>query len=528
MRRWMPVLSMLLALAGNAAAQSADALVRAGDAAAAADRHADAIAAYEAAIARQPAMRAEMTARLGRQYLWANKTSRAVELLGEFATAHPDDCDVRFDYALALSWNNQLHSAHVEYERLQKVCPDRRHQARLRQAQIARWQDRQSAAAALYRQVLDEGNEAERRDARVGLGFVELEKDYNRGASAIFAAEVSSSPTATVYEGSALSAVRMGDPAAAAVTIRNAEQAKEVSRDLADVREELRLRDRAAVTPRVTAFHDADGTDYRGGELGGSFGWMRRGRAAAVVGTSTLERGNDSIDDRWIGLSLEHRFNPSLAVVASGRAHAFESIDFRPATGELDVVFTPNDRTRIDAAAARILISDNIAALEHHLAGNYVSAGFDRRVSYLTTLSLSADDTRWNTDNERQRVRFNVIHRFEGVPRVTLEWPSLYMRYDEGFAFHLFSPRRYVETGPAVNVYRRFARHWNAAAYLRAGVQQEEAMGWKNLAIARLSLERDLHDTWAVSAAVSWSNSNLASSAGFQRTAASLTLTRRF
>jgi hypothetical protein len=74
---------------------------------------------------------------------------------------------------------------------------------------------------------------------------------------------------------------------------------------------------------------------------------------------------------------------------------------------------------------------------------------------------------------------------------------------------------------------RRFARHWNAAAYLRVGVQQEDALGGKELAIARLSLDRDLHDSWAVGAALSWSNSNLASSTGFRRTSGTLTLTRR-
>ncbi len=121
-----------------------------------------------------------------------------------------------------------------------------------------------------------------------------------------------------------------------------------------------------------------------------------------------------------------------------------------------------------------------------------------------------------------------MVHRFEGVPRVTIEWPSLYMRYDRGFAFNLFSPRRYVETGPAINVYRRFARYWNAAAYVRVGLQEEEALGWKNLAVVRLSLERDLHDVWALGGTLSWSNSNLASSTGFRRTAGSLNLIRRY
>lgn len=527
MRHRLAFVVLLFIVASGAIAQNAQTLTGKGDAAAAADKHAEAIAAYEAAIAKQPALRAALAAKLGRQYLWAGQTNRAVKLLREYVAGHQAECDVRFDYALALSWNDELRAARHEYRLLQQACPERLQQARLREAQIARWQDRQSAATTLYRDVLADGTAEDRRDARIGLGFVELEKDFNRGASKVFVSEPPVT-TATTYEGSAIAAARLGDPAAASAIIQRAEGANAVSKDLADLRGELQRRDHVAITPRMTMFHDADDTNFRGAELGASFGWMRKGRASALFGSSTLERGEKQIDDRWAGATIEHRFAPSFAVTASARRHDFDSIGFQPFTGELDLVVTPADRTRIDVAAARILIADNLAALEQHLAGTFVSVGIDQRLTYQTTVSLSADDTFWNTHNERQRVRFNVIHRFEGVPRLTIEWPSLYMRYDEGFAFNLFSPRRYVETGPAVNLYRRFARHWNAAAYLRVGVQQEDALGWKELATARLSLDRDLHDLWAVGAALSWSNSNLASSTGFRRTSGTLTLTRRF
>jgi hypothetical protein len=519
---------VVLALATSAAAQTPGQLIQAGDAAAAVDHHAEAIAAYEAAIAKQPALRTDLAAKLGRQYLWADKPARAVALLREYLKSHPGEEDVRFDYALALSWNNELGRAQAEYEQLETLYPDRRQQARLRRAQIYRWLDRQSAAAALYRKVVAEGNEAERRDARVGLAFVELEMDYNRGASNAFAAELERGASPTIFEGSAISAYRLGDPGAARAVIGQAEAAGAVSRDLADVRRELQLRDHAAASPRATAFRDADGTTYRGSELAGSIGWMRSGRAEATFGSSSLERGADRIDDRWGGLSIEHRFAPSFALVASGRRHDFDSVGFRPTTGELDLIATPTDRTRIDVAGARILIADNLAALQHQLAGNFASAGIDRRVTFRTSLSASADATRWNSGNQRQRFRVNVVHRFESVPRFTVEWPTLYQRYDEGFRFNLFSPRRYVETGPAVNVYRRFARYWNAAAYVRVGVQEEDALGWKGLGIVRLSLDRDLHDIWAMGAELSWSNSNLASATGFRRTSGSLRLTRRF
>ena len=120
------------------------------------------------------------------------------------------------------------------------------------------------------------------------------------------------------------------------------------------------------------------------------------------------------------------------------------------------------------------------------------------------------------------------IDAFEGVPRLTAEWPTLVQRYDEPFPFGLFSPRRYVETGPAVNVYRRYRRHWNLSAYVRGGAQREDSASWRPLATARIAVERDLADRWALRASAAWSNSNLTSSGGFRRTSLALELAKRF
>lgn len=512
----------------DVAAQNVIDPIHEGDEAAAADRHEEAIAAYQQALRQRPALRTELAAKLGRQYLWADRKAEAVQWLREYVTAHPGDCDVRFDYALALSWNGQLLAALREYRMLADACPGRKQQARLRIAQIYRWQDRPGAAESLYKKVLAEGSEDERRDARVALGFVEIDKDQNRRAIRVFTSEAARGHSPSLDEGAAIAAVRIGDSDAVASILDRAATSGQSSRDLLELRREWELRDRMWLTPRNNAFRDADGTTYVGAELGGSVGWLRRGRVEAAVGRSTLEREGDSIDDQWVAGRVDHRFSPAFAMAAAARIHDFDAIGFQPLTGEVNLVLTPSDGTRLDASAARIIIADNHAALRQQLEGTFFGLGVDQRLGFRTTVAASADVTRWNTDNERQRFRFNIIHRFEGTPRVTLEWPSLYQQYDEPFAFNLFSPRRYVETGPAINVYRRFARVWNVTAYLRGGVQQEDSLGWKQLATVRVSLERDLHDVWAAGAAFTWTNSNLASATGFRRTAGTLTLTRRF
>jgi hypothetical protein len=110
---------------------------------------------------------------------------------------------------------------------------------------------------------------------------------------------------------------------------------------------------------------------------------------------------------------------------------------------------------------------------------------------------------------------------------VTLEWPTTYQRYDEPFAFLLFSPREYVETGPALNVYRRVARVWYLSAYGRAGGLRESGRDWQTLGIARASVEREIRSHWGIRIDGGWSNSNLAGSAGFQRTSVGASLTIR-
>ena len=149
-----------------------------------------------------------------------------------------------------------------------------------------------------------------------------------------------------------------------------------------------------------------------------------------------------------------------------------------------------------------------------------------RRVA--DTVIIAADTTEWNAGNRRTRAFVNARHQFEGVPRITIEWPTLLQWYDEPFAFALFSPRRFIESGPGVNVYRRFRRVWNVAGYARTGLQREESDAWRWLGIGRVLIERDLRNRWSARAAAGWSNSNLTGSSGFRRTSVSIELARRW
>lgn len=511
---------VLLILTPPAVAQSA--LLQQADRAAREDRHFEAIAKYELYLSQAPAERDLVLPRLGRQYLWAEQPERAAALLGEYLQRH-EDCGVRLHHALALSWAERMRPARDAYRRLGRSCPEFADQARQGEARVLRWMDRPLDAARLYGQ----GDGAE---AKIGLALVELALDNNRAARAQFSALLESGhANASVLEGVASAELRLGDPQAASTRLTQAAEAGLRNRWLHELSEHIRLLPRPAVFAESTFFRDGDGTTRHTYELAASHGLGLRSRASLSAGAASLSAPRrQAIHATWGGAGWERRTGDSLAFNGNLRYSDFGRAGFRPVTGELNAVFTPADRLRVDLSAARVLIADNMNALEHRLAGFFMGAGVDLRATPLITLSAALDTTAWNDGNRRTRYRATLQHRFQGVPRVTLSWPTLFQTYDRGFSFALFSPRRYVETGGAVNVYARRARHWNLSGYARIGTLRESGGHWQPMMIVRGEVERELARAWGFRAAGGWNSSNLSDANGFRRTWFSLSLSRRF
>src|SRR4030095_12503717 len=203
-------------------------------------------------------------------------------------------------------------------------------------------------------------------------------------------------------------------------------------------------------------------------------------------------RGDSAVlESREAEMSLDLRPAHSLAVSARGGFRAYETIAFSPWDGEVNVAVLPGDRHRVDFAAARLVIGDNVAAIQHRLTGAFGSVGVTERLTSGLSIALSADATRWSEENTRLRFRATPRLSFEGVPIVTLEWPTIYQRYDAPFDFRFFSPNEYVETGPALHVSKRVARVWYLSAYARGCGLRESGRSWQALGMGRASVERD-------------------------------------
>jgi hypothetical protein len=282
------------------------------------------------------------------------------------------------------------------------------------------------------------------------------------------------------------------------------------------------------MTPTFNFFRDADGTNYLGGEVRGSYGWFPHTHAETFFGASDLDGTFGPINGRWAGAAIEHRFSETFSLRTEGRYNQFSEAFFNPFSGEADAVITPTDNTRVDLAIARIMIWDNQPALLHHLIGTFGSAGIDQRLTGADRVTLAFDDTAWSEGNNRRRYRISPSHTFDGIPHLTISLPVLYQTYDHGFSFGLFSPPSYVEVAPAIDVSFRRAHVWTFDFYGRLGAQKETSEPWKPLGTFRARVERDLKNKWSMFAQFAHSSSNVASSSGFSRTSVTISLTRQF
>lgn len=519
--------AILLALVHTPlAAQTADEWVDRGHRAAQSDRHADAIAAYERAIELQPQLRPALLASLGRQYLWSDNAPRAAELLREYLRSN-DECDVRADFGLALAWSEQFREAQAVLVRLLADCNAFAGSARLRLAMIRRWQDQPTEAVRLYREVLQVGSAEEVRAARTGLAYAWLLQDYNRRALRAFTdlARTAATPEDryAAGEGMAVALARLGRHDAARQLL---EEQDTISADLRDVSAAIEFHASPQVAPHSRAFRDGDGTTF--GSAGAAITGAPAGGARAGVDVSHWSLDGGTSHHSAVETAILGEWRWGAAIAGSGRAARsfFREGGWSPYTGELNVAVTPGDAVRVDVSLARIMARDNAAALDHQLTGRHAAVSTDVRITPAVTLMAAADLVQWSTGNRRARLRGSARLQFEGMPRLTLELPALLQTYDEAMPFAFFSPEQYIEAGPGANLHTRFSDHWNASVHGRLGLQRESGQPWNVFGTARAAVWRDAIGDWSVNAALSWSNSSLASPTSFQRTAVELTAIR--
>ena len=506
----------------------ADSLVEAGNRAAHDSRHREAIDAYERAIALDSARRTALLPRLGRQYLWSDAPRQAAGLFTEYLTVNPTSCETKLDLGLALSWADDLDRARSVYDDVAAACLYERGQARLGAARALRWANKLSAAERRYHGVMADGSDSDREQAAIGLAYVYLARAEPRAAlSLAVSLERAGSRDPSMAEAKAMALADLGALGTAVGVARAARADGRGSVSLDRLADGYRERARASISAGARGFRDRDGTEYRAADVASAAAPLGFGAMRVAVRATELRKDAVILESREAEASFDSRLARWLAISARGGVRSYDANDFTPWEGELNAALLPGDRHRFDVTAARLMLGDNMAAIQEELVGTFLSAGITERLTSNFSLAVSGDVTDWSTDNRRTRLRVTPRVSFESVPVVTLEWPTVYQWYDEPFQFLLFSPREYVETGPALNIYRRVARVWWISGYGKAGALREIGRDWQALGIVRASLEREIRSHWGIRFDAGWSNSNLAGSAGFQRTTVGASLTIR-
>jgi len=514
---------------GQAPQEEAQRLAQQGDAAATANRHQEAIELYGRAIEMDASLREAVLPSLALRYLWSNRPARAAALLAERLDRHPEDCAARFYHALALSWASRQAAALAAYRNAAGLCPARAEEARLGQARVARWMERPSLAEELYRGVEREGSEPQKQEARVGQGLTEMARDNNRAAHRIFSELTSAgSRDPSAFEAQAIAELRLGGPDAALHTLERAAEAGARGDGLDALQAHIGRLHRPTLTPSAGSYWDGDGSSFRSAELSVAAGLDLRTTVAGFSGWSRLVQLGRSVDAQWGGVSVGRGFSEAWALRAEARLTDFRNTGFRPFTGQVNAIWTPNDRLRVDLGAGRLALADYIPAFDRRLTGASAGAAMTLRITPLDSASAALDVIHWSEGNRRIRARLDFAHRFEGRPQITIDLPINYQSYDRAFSFGLYSPPWNIEAGPGLRVYLRRTRQFWLSLYARAGAGRDAASDWSCFGTYSFDMEREPARNWGFHFSTGWTNSDLASSTGFRRRSLTFSLNRRF
>lgn len=142
-------LALLAALALPALADApADSLLAAARAAAAADRHAESIRLFDAALAADPNLAGPTAGERAYQHLWADDLDAALPLFDAALAEARDDLSLRLGRARCLNWMGRHDEAAAAYAAILDDHPDSE-EATLGLAQAERWRGREDRALAL-------------------------------------------------------------------------------------------------------------------------------------------------------------------------------------------------------------------------------------------------------------------------------------------------------------------------------------------------------------------------------------------
>ena len=462
-------------------------------AAAAADRHADAIRLYRRAIAFYPPLADEIGVELGNQYTWADQPDSAMVWYRSHLAHHPDDADAMIGVARLTSWKDDLDGAERLYGEV-LAADSTNLAARLGQAQAINWSGRHRQAAELYRGILADHPDA--IEARAGL--MQAERWMGRPDRAVAMADSTPAP--------ALDAIR-----------------SEIEHDQAP-----------GVSYTFERNHDSDDIHRRYHTVKAGFSPDLMTRVSGVYGHSNFEQpARPDVSRNAFAGVLERRLSEAFALTASAgyQWNSYDRSALGPQSYFLDefnlFVFdvygtlTPRDWTRIDFGVSRSSI-DNPDAIFRGISRVELAAGLDRRLRSNLVWISSLEIAWYNDGNSSFGLGTRVL--WEPLWRMPVKLNHRFSS-SSGFAYYGFKhtndngyydPRQYLSFYEEVALAMKFSPRVSARVAGRLSYDKENGDDWfvtgRFEASGRWAMWRGL----GLSAGYTNSNSRLDSRPGYE------------
>lgn len=462
-------------------------------AAAAADRHADAIRLYQRAIKLYPPLADDIGVEIGNQYTWSDKPDSAMTWYQWHLARHPTDADAIIGAARLTSWRDDVDGAERLYD--QVLAADSTNlDARMGKAQVTNWSGRHRAAAAQYRAIL--ADHPDEVDARTGL--MQALRWMGRPDSAIALADSAPAPA------------------------------------LENVKTDIEHENAPGITYTYEQNKDSDEIHRRYHTIRAGFSPDVLTRISGYYGRARFEQqGRPDVSRDWFGGVLERRFSAALALTANV-GYQLNSYDrsalgpesywldeFNLLTYDVYATFTPRDWTRIDVGLARGPI-DNPDAIFRGISRTQFSAGLDQRLRSNLTW-VSALETAWYNDGNSSlelgtravweplwRMPVKLNHRFNS------QTGFVYFGFKDTNDHGYYDPRQYLSFYEEVALAMTFSPRARARIAGRMSVDKENGDDWFLTGRFEASASWDIWRGLALTAGYTNANSRLDARPGYE------------
>ncbi|HZD54770.1 MAG TPA: tetratricopeptide repeat protein [Candidatus Aquicultoraceae bacterium] len=422
------------------------------------DMHADAVAAFRAAIAADPSLEPELRLSLAQQLIWSDRSREAVPLLESVVENRPHDVEAQRYLALAYRWSDRLKESEAAYRKVLSGNPADV-DARKGLAESLLWQGRFRAATAEFRRALAASSEDP--EALVGLSRARLFLDMPEEAQRHVARAAVGAPADPEVRGQ-IDRVRERLSRFAALEVRGSRDSDDLSL----------FETTLSVHQRPAAGLDVDGSVR---QL-----FFRQGSP----GKQENIGDEDSVDGTGGSLSAAWRWSPAIEWRAGAGYTRYDVGDFDPWSGNVGATVTPADTVRIDADWERTHW-DSILSFQDRVTIDTAGLSVSKHFRWKTEVSASAalvyhhneNVSGQDRENRGQRFGLDVTRRLYlrgDVVHVTGILRFGWLGFSEDLDVGVYDPERYTTQEAGVDWRWRFRPHWEVYGTVTGGAQQEK------------------------------------------------------